>query len=160
MICNPATTAKTTVTLGADTVTSKTAGLREHVTVRGSTIDTIHPSWDEISRGRSIAQAPEKVGYSIIGNGPRINTWQAPEDTAKWMFDMQRTGAYEVWVKLSHSLGGSRFLMEFGDQLVETTVPNTGSFNIFAWHRVGMVLVDAAGAQTLAIKPLFSSIQF
>ena len=96
----------------------------------------------------------EKFGYSIVGNGPRINTWQAPEDAVKWVFDLQRTGAYEVWVKLAHSGGGSRFRMEFGDQLVDSTVPNTGSFNTFAWHRVGMVLVDNAGAQTLAIKPL------
>ena len=44
--------------------------------------------------------------------------------------------------------------MEFGDQLIEGTVLKTGDWNRFAWQRVGLVQLEAAGAQILSIKPV------
>ena len=96
----------------------------------------------------------EKFGVITVNNARRIGNWKNIEDTIKWQFTVPKAGAYEVWVNLSHSDGGSKFRVEFGDQLIEMEVPKTGDWNTFAWHRVGIMMVDAAGPRALSIKPL------
>ena len=44
--------------------------------------------------------------------------------------------------------------MEFGRQSFKVAVPDSGGADKFRFDRVGTVLVDAAGKQTLAIKPV------
>ena len=84
----------------------------------------------------------------------RVHHWQKPGDWLKWAFKAQQPGAYEVWVNSAHNEGGSRFRLEFGDQMIEATVQKTGDGNRFAWQRVGLVQVDAAGSQIITIKPV------
>ena len=96
----------------------------------------------------------EKFGVTSVNDIERIGHWQNAADWMKWVFDAPRAGAYELWIQSSHADGGSKFRVEFGDQLIEGTVLKTGDLNRFAWQRVGLVQLEAAGAQILSIKPV------
>ena len=88
------------------------------------------------------------------GKPAHLGGWRDAGNWAKWAFNAEQAGAYEVWVQASHKEGGSRFRVEFGDQLIGATTANTGDWNRFAWQRVGLVQIDAAGAQILSLKPV------
>ena len=96
----------------------------------------------------------EKFGVTTVNKLKRIGYWQNAADWMKWVFDAPRAGTYELWMQSSHANGGSKFRVEFGDQLIEGTVLKTGDWNRFAWQRVGLVQLEAAGAQILSIKPV------
>ena len=88
------------------------------------------------------------------GKPAHLGAWRKAGDWMKWAFEAEQPGAYELWIHASHNTGGSRFRVEFGDQLIEAAVQDTGDWNRFAWQRVGLVQIDAAGAQILSLKPV------
>jgi TolA-binding protein/predicted negative regulator of RcsB-dependent stress response len=96
----------------------------------------------------------EEFSVGEVNKIKRVHHWQKPGDWLKWAFKAEKPGAYEVWINSSHNEGGSRFNVEFGDQVIEATAQKTGDWNRFAWQRVGLVQIDAVGSQILTIKPV------
>ncbi|MFO0870138.1 MAG: tetratricopeptide repeat protein [Pirellulales bacterium] len=85
--------------------------------------------------------------------GDRLTNWNSPEDWVHWSFPAPAAGAYEVWLHYAHAGAGGTFQVELGRQTIAATVSDTGGADKFHIVRAGTVLLDAAGPQTLAIKP-------
>lgn len=95
----------------------------------------------------------EQFGVLDQSNVKRIAYWQDLDDVAFWEFDAPE-GMYDVWLEYSHQGGGSQFAVEFGDQNISSTVPNTGNWNTYRTDRFGTLVVDEAGKTKLAIQPV------
>ncbi|MHC4879256.1 MAG: hypothetical protein ACYTGL_22605, partial [Planctomycetota bacterium] len=95
----------------------------------------------------------EQFGVLDQSNVKRIAYWQDLEDVAFWEFDAPE-GMYDVWMEYSHQGGGSQFAVEFGDQNISSTVPNTGNWNTYRTDRFGTLVVDVTGKAKLTIQPV------
>ena len=102
----------------------------------------------------AVSKKTEKFGVTKMGTIDIITAWQAPEDSLAWEFMAPAAGVYEVWFDLSHEGDGGRFQLDVAGKSLEARVPNTGNWATYRETRVGLVLLPAAGKQTLAVKPL------
>ncbi len=96
----------------------------------------------------------EQFGIHQDNKSGAIGHWKSNEDQVTWEVDVAEPGAYEVWLEVSHSGDGGRYEIQLGDKRLEGLVSNTGSWENFVKQRVGNLLVDKAGKQSLTIKPL------
>jgi len=99
----------------------------------------------------------EKFGL-VAGAKPEdpkvVANWAAPEDKLQWKFNATQPGVYDLWLRLAHNGGGSRYRVQFGDQVMEAATPNTGNWSTYQQVKIGAVHIDAAGEQTLDIVPV------
>ncbi|HTN76222.1 MAG TPA: tetratricopeptide repeat protein, partial [Pirellulaceae bacterium] len=118
------------------------------------------PTAQPIALGIAAAQFKKKTEQFGVNKGTgndkseRIGYWQSPEDVATWKFNVAVPGAYEVWFHWAHQGAGSKFKAEIGGQTIEAPVTDTGSWDNFRQERIGSVLLDAVGEQTLVITPV------
>lgn len=101
------------------------------------------------------AKKTEQFGVRKEGtNPPTIGYWHTNDDSATWEFDAQ-PGLYDVVFDFAHGGGGnSKFQVKVGDQTIEGTTPNTGAWTTFRTQLLGSIVVEKAGKETLAIKPI------
>lgn len=99
-----------------------------------------------------LSKKSEKFGPVKENGRDVLAGWAAPEDSASWEFDAPTVGAYEVWMQFSHAGAGGSYNLEFGKQIVAGAVPDTGGWDKPVLEKVGTILVETAGRQTLALK--------
>lgn len=94
--------------------------------------------------------------FALINeNGKQsIGFWQSPEDSVHWEFEAPSAGAYEVHLRYSHAGPGGRFAVEFGRQTFQGNISDTGGVDKVVTEKVGTVLVEASGKQTLSLRPV------
>ena len=90
---------------------------------------------------------------------PHKNTlgyWANPDDWCEWRFQLNKPGSYDVHILqgCGTDQGGSQVEVSVGRRKLEFTVQETGHFQNFQERHIGSVTFEAAGAQTLKIKPL------
>ncbi|MEC8927655.1 MAG: tetratricopeptide repeat protein, partial [Verrucomicrobiota bacterium] len=83
-----------------------------------------------------------------------VGNWAALEDKLQWKFNAAQSGVYEVWLDLAHNGGGSRYRVQFADQVIEAVTPNTGNWTTYQKVKVGAVHIDALGEKALDIAPV------
>ena len=83
-----------------------------------------------------------------------VSNWAAPEDKLQWKFNAAQSGVYEVWLRLAHNGGGSRYRVQFADQVIEAATPNTGNWSTYQQVKIGAVHIDAAGEKEIEIAPV------
>jgi TolA-binding protein len=104
--------------------------------------------------------ATVQVHKKTEGFGPaaapaeKLTQWNSTEDWVHWDFNASTAGAYEVWLHYAHAGAGGTFQLELGRQTVTGVVADTGGAEKFQIVRAGTVLLDAAGPQSLALKPV------
>ena len=96
----------------------------------------------------------EQFGVKGEGDKAIINYWQSLDDKASWDIELPAAGLYEVLLNYAHQGAGGRFRVTVGNVSLECSVPDTGNWETFRTDRVGTLLIEAAGAQTLTITPL------
>lgn len=101
-----------------------------------------------------LKKTTEKFGVNAEVKTGAIGYWQSLEDHASWEVDVAASGPYEIFLELSHAGDGGRYEVTLGDKKLEGLVSNTGSWSNFVKQRVGTVLVDKPGKQSLTIKPI------
>ena len=106
-----------------------------------------------VVRSANFTRKTEQFGLHTSGNVEAIGYWQTADDSASWEFVAPAAGVYEIWLDLAHAQGNSKFRIEVAGKTLEGSVPNTGGWQNFRHHKVGVVLLDAAGKYTLTIKP-------
>ncbi len=99
-------------------------------------------------------KSTEQFGDQQNDDNPLLNHWAAVEDTAQWTINIDKPGAYEVWMNCSHPGGGSRFELAVDDRKVAGEVPDTRDWNRFQDSRVATLLFEQAGERTLTITPM------
>ncbi|MEJ7595758.1 MAG: tetratricopeptide repeat protein [Planctomycetaceae bacterium] len=100
-----------------------------------------------------IQKKSEKFGKLSQNGIEVINNWTDIEDQAAWDVDVPE-GIYDVWINWAHGGGGgSLFALQFGDQSIPATVPNTGGWQQLRTDLLGTVIVGDAGKVRLAIRP-------
>src|SRR5260221_7608476 len=57
-------------------------------------------------------------------------------------------------MQLAHAGEGGKYSIEFGKQVIIGAVPNTGGWDKPVLEKVGTILVEAPGRQTLALKAM------
>lgn len=102
----------------------------------------------------SIQVHKKSENFGKSADGQKLTQWNALEDWAHWEFTAPAAGVYEVWIHYAHAGAGGTFAVEFGRQAFRANVGDTGGADQFRIEQIGTVLVDAAGRQTLALKPV------
>lgn len=120
----------------------------------GTQTEVAAPSVPLLLKDAKFTKKTEMFGIHKVGEVETIGYWQSTDDVVQWEFEAPQPGPYEVWFEMSHEGDGGRFRTDIGDKNLELKVPNTGGWNNYRKVRVGTVLINQAGKNTLAIKPL------
>jgi arylsulfatase A len=85
-----------------------------------------------------------------------IGFWTKAEDWVSWGFTLHTPGEFTVEMLQScgKGSGGSTYVLAVGDQKIEDTVPDTGSFTNWVRRPIGTIKLAEAGQHTLTVKPL------
>ncbi len=101
-----------------------------------------------------LVKKTEQFGVTTQNASGALGYWQSLEDMANWEVDVPSAGPYEIWLELAHQGDGGRYEVNIGGKQLGGIVTNTGNWSNFIKQRVGAVLIESAGKQTLAIKPI------
>ena len=101
-----------------------------------------------------LTKKTEQFAVQSANGVDTIGFWQSADDSVQWDFEAPVAGPYEIWMEMSHEGEGGRFQVQVGTKSVEAKVPNTGGFGTYRRVRVGTVLVEQTGKNSLSIKPL------
>ncbi len=120
--------------------------------------DPVVPQSDEAGVELKVGDAQlnkksEQFGAQQNAETPLLNHWATVEDSAQWKINVDKPGAYEVWMNCSHPGDGSRFVIEVDDSKVAAEVPDTRDWNRFQESRVATLLFQQPGERTLKIVP-------
>jgi len=86
---------------------------------------------------------------------PEKNTlgfWSKKEDWVSWDFELKKPGKFIVFA-MHGSNGGSEIEIAAGEQKLNWTTKNTGSFHTFTYLEVGTLNLETPGTITLTLKP-------
>lgn len=86
---------------------------------------------------------------------PEKNTlgyWSREKDWVSWQFELKKPGKFIVFA-MHGSNGGSEIEIAVGEQKLNWTTKNTGSFHTFTFLEAGTLNLDAPGKITLTLKP-------
>lgn len=101
-----------------------------------------------------LTKKTEQFGVVKDSNPLTLGNWQALEDQAAWDFEATQPGVYDVFLECAHGGGGgSTFELTCAGSTLKGTVPNTGNWQKPQVIKVGTVIIEVAGPQTLSIKP-------
>ena len=101
------------------------------------------------------AQVHKKTeAFGVAAGSDRLGNWNSPEDWVHWDFPVTTAGAYEVWLNYAHAGAGGAVQLELGRQTLRAAVADTAGADKFQIVKIGTILVEAAGPQTLALKPV------
>ncbi len=101
----------------------------------------------------TLNKATAEFGSGKTEQEPRLNNWKSPEDTAEWNVNFAQPGAYEVWIKSSHSGSGSRATLQLGQRTLTFDVPDTKSGDDYQDTLAGKVIIDEPGKINLILSP-------
>lgn len=101
-----------------------------------------------------LTKKTEQFGVVKDSQPLTLGYWQALEDQAAWDFEATQPGVYDVFLECAHGGGGgSTFELTCAGSTLKGTVPNTGNWQQPQVVKVGTVIMESAGRQTLSIKP-------
>ncbi|HLX63495.1 MAG TPA: hypothetical protein VKX17_19655 [Planctomycetota bacterium] len=86
---------------------------------------------------------------------PEKNTlgwWSNAKDWASWEFELKKPGKFIVFA-MHGSNGGSEIEIAVGEQKLNWTTKNTGSYHTFTFLEVGTLNLDTPGPVALTLKP-------
>jgi alpha-L-fucosidase len=86
-------------------------------------------------------------------NRDNIGFWTDAEDRVEWPFKVNRPGRFNIRAEIA-ALGAAAFEVTVGQQTLKAVAPVTGDYGKFATADIGRVEIPAAGAVTLAVKPV------
>ena len=101
-----------------------------------------------------LTKKSDQFGVNLQNPANTLGSWQSLEDQVQWEVDVQTAGPYEIWLELAHQGDGGRYEVTVGDKKLEGLVSNTGNWTNFVKQRVGAILLNTIGKQSLTIKPL------
>jgi hypothetical protein len=90
--------------------------------------------------------------YEFRPDKNTLGYWSNPRDWVSWDFDLKKPGKFIVFV-MHGSPGSKDIQIAVGDQTLNWTTKNTGSFHTFTFLEVGTLTFDKPGVKTLTLKP-------
>ena len=90
--------------------------------------------------------------YEFRPDKNTLGYWSNPKDWVSWDFEVKKPGKFIV-VVMQGSPGSKDIQIAVGDQKINWTTKNTGSFHTFTFLEVGTLTFDKPGIQTLTLKP-------
>jgi hypothetical protein len=90
--------------------------------------------------------------YEFRPDKNTLGYWSNPRDWVSWDFEVKKPGKFIV-VVMQGSPGSKDIQIAVGDQRLNWTTKNTGSFHTFTFLEVGTLTFDKPGMQTLTLKP-------
>ena len=97
----------------------------------------------------------EVYGPSILFEQKYRNLgfWSSERDRAEWSFHLNREGEFDLWVDwaLHEDSDDGRISFAIADKTLSADVPNTGTWDVYRWGRVGSMKLPA-GTHRLVAK--------
>jgi hypothetical protein len=90
--------------------------------------------------------------YEFRPDKNTLGYWSNPRDWVSWDFEVKKPGKFIVFV-MQGSPGSKDIQIAAGDQTLNWTTKNTGSFHTFTFLEVGTLTFDTPGIKTLTLKP-------
>jgi hypothetical protein len=90
--------------------------------------------------------------YEFRPDKNTLGYWSNPKDWVSWDFEVTKPGKFNV-VVMQGSPGSKDIQIAVGDQTINYTTKNTGSFHTFTFLEVGKLTFDKPGMNTLTLKP-------
>jgi len=90
--------------------------------------------------------------YEFRPDKNTLGYWSNPKDWVSWDFDVKKPGKFNI-VVMQGSPGSKDIQIAVGDQTLNWTTKNTGSFHTFTFLEVGTLTFDEPGVKTLTLKP-------
>jgi lysophospholipase L1-like esterase len=96
----------------------------------------------------------EKLQFEPLPHKLTVGYWVNPADFVEWSFQVAHAGDYELHLLqgCGTGQGGSDIAIDVASQSLPYTVVETGHFQNFRWHPVGVVNGLSVGPQTLKIR--------
>ena len=95
--------------------------------------------------------------FEMLGGLGNICNWTDPTDWISWSADASRAGEYVIELNYSCAAGadGATFEVTLGENKISTNlVRSTGTWDNHRIVRLGILMVNKSGPQTLSVKPL------
>ena len=90
--------------------------------------------------------------YEFRPDKNTLGYWSNPKDWVSWDFEVKKPGKFNV-VVMQGSPGSKEIRIAVGEQTINYTTKNTGSFHTFTFLEVGTLTFDKPGMNTLTLKP-------
>ena len=90
------------------------------------------------------------------GNRDSIGFWTNPADFVTWDFKLKQPGTYtvEITYACENGSGGSQYRILVGDQKLDGTIMETGSWGDFITETAGKITLAQPGVHQLQVKPV------
>lgn len=105
---------------------------------------TLHAR-DSIVHGKTLR-------YEFRPDKNTLGYWGNEKDWVSWDFELKKPAKFIVFA-MHGSNGGSEIEIAVGDQKINWTTKNTGSFHTFTFLEVGTLTFDKPGPLSLTLKP-------
>ena len=100
------------------------------------------------------SSAAEVYGPKIVFEQQYRNLgfWGTEKDRAEWTFQLEREGEYDLWVDwaLHSDSDDGRIMFTIADRSLSADVPNTGTWDVYRWGRVGSMTLTAGTHRLVA----------
>jgi alpha-L-fucosidase len=87
------------------------------------------------------------------GGQPNLGFWDSPDESVSWKVKVPSAGRYEVSIDSAALQDSSRFGVIVAGHELDGSPVNTGDWSMFKESSLGSVQIDAAGVQTVELKP-------
>jgi hypothetical protein len=126
------------------------------------------PESDEVSQGidgtielhaKTATTFSEMMRYEPKPEKNCLGYWVNEDDWAEWNFDLTSPGKFKIEVVhgCGPDNGGSEVAVLVNGETLKFKVEDTGGFQNWKTHELGIVEMDRAGENKIAIKPLTKS---
>ncbi|HEX3999616.1 MAG TPA: alpha-L-fucosidase [Pirellulales bacterium] len=85
--------------------------------------------------------------------GGNIGYWLDPAEWVEWNFIAVRPGTYAVKAEMAET-GSGKFTLAIGDRSIETSSPDTHSYDRYRQVELGRIEIAAPGKTSLSVKPI------